>query len=218
VISLSVDLLKDFEPSRSAEESEIIDGISREVKQMASLIESTLSVSRIELGTLIIEPKPIDIMAFAKERLEVLMLVARKKNLTLRGTYTPESLIVPMDPMLLQIIFQNLLSNAIKYTPSGGTITLALERQSSRILIRVIDSGQGIPHEHQQYIFSKLYRAPNARKSAEQGSGFGLYIVKSIINEVGGKIWFESEEGQGTTFFVSFPLSGMKAVEGDVRA
>ena len=111
------------------------------------------------------------------------------------------------------MIFQNLLSNAVKYTASGGKVRLEVTCDS-QILIRVSDTGCGIPHEEQNDIFSKLFRASNATKVSKQGTGLGLYVVKSIVSESGGEIWFESEEHVGTTFFVTFPKRGMKEIRG----
>ena len=184
---------------------------------MTSLIEATLSVSRMELGVLSIETQPIDIMDFARKELETLRVIVDKKNLLMKGSFVPDTFVTAIDPVLMRIIFQNLLSNAIKYTAEGGWITLAIEAQASRILIRVTDTGHGIPKEHQRHIFSRLYRASNAVKLDPHGSGLGLYIVKSIVDKTAGKIWFESREGRGTTFYITFPADGMKDIRGDIR-
>lgn len=78
----------------------------------------------------------------------------------------------------------------------------------------VSDSGMGIPNSEKEKIFSKLFRAENARQSETEGTGLGLYIIKSIIDQSGGEVWFDSEEGKGTKFYISFPISGMKKKEG----
>jgi signal transduction histidine kinase len=119
-----------------------------------------------------------------------------------------------MDAVLLQALFQNLLSNAVKYTPPNGEVSISITVEKSQIRIRVSDTGYGIPKDQQRFIFNKLFfRADNVKGDAEKGtdgSGLGLYIVKSIVRASGGKIWFESEEGKGTSFFITFPLTGMK--------
>ena len=84
-------------------------------------------------------------------------------------------------------------------------------------MIKVSDSGYGIPDEQQALIFSKLFRADNVKNLETEGTGLGLYIVKSIIDSSGGSIDFQSEENKGTTFMVSFPLSGMRKKEGDKK-
>ncbi|MEK7606607.1 MAG: ATP-binding protein, partial [Patescibacteria group bacterium] len=146
------------------------------------------------------------------------------------------------DPKLLRMVFQNLLSNSVKYTPEKGKAGIEISLQSSSlrgavatkqsqgseiaalplvarndkgaILIKVSDTGYGIPKNQQDKIFTKLFRADNVREQDTEGTGLGLYIVKSIIGHSGGKIWFESEENKGTTFYVTLPLAGMKKKEG----
>jgi len=108
----------------------------------------------------------------------------------------------------------NLLTNAIKYTPDGGSVTIDFEGQSNAYTIKISDTGCGIPKNQQDKIFNKLFRADNVREKDTNGTGLGLYIVKSIIDQSGGKIWFESIENSGTTFFIELPESGMKKKEG----
>ena len=108
------------------------------------------------------------------------------------------------------MIFQNLLSNAVKYTPKGGRISLEILKEKKELKIIISDSGIGITKSQQDKIFTKLFRADNVRTTDTEGTGLGLYIVKSILDQTGGKILFKSEENKGTTFFVKIPLSGMK--------
>ena len=96
----------------------------------------------------------------------------------------------------------------------GGSVSVTVEPKGSDIAITVSDTGLGIPKEEQGKIFSKLFRATNARMSATDGTGLGLYIVKSVVEHSGGSIWFESVEGKGTTFFVTLPKAGMRKKEG----
>jgi two-component system sensor histidine kinase VicK len=121
------------------------------------------------------------------------------------------------DPKIVRMIFQNLLSNAVKYTPPEGTVTLAIKKDSSNMLISVADTGYGVPEDVQQKIFTKMFRADNARTKDPNGTGLGLYIIKATIEQTGGKIWFESKENKGSTFSVSLPLAGMQKKEGSKR-
>ena len=111
-------------------------------------------------------------------------------------------------------IFQNLLSNAVKYTAPNGVIGLALRKEGDNILIRVTDTGYGIPAADQGKIFTKLFRADNVRDKEAEGTGLGLYIVKAVVEAGGGRIWFDSLEGRGTSFFITLPLAGMKKKAG----
>ena len=119
----------------------------------------------------------------------------------------------------MRVIIQNLISNAIKYTPISGIITVTISYHPNNInsafRINVADSGYGIPSNQKDKIFTKLFRADNIREMDTEGTGLGLYIVKSILDEAGGKISFNSVENKGTTFTVTLPKSGMKQKSGN---
>jgi signal transduction histidine kinase len=119
------------------------------------------------------------------------------------------------DPKILRIIFQNLLSNAVKYTPDGGRLTISIKKTEEKIKIEVANNGVVIPKEEQAKIFDKLFRASNAQEMDPDGNGLGLYLLKSIVETGGGKVWFESEAGRDTVFFVEFPMPGMKEKKGE---
>ena len=114
----------------------------------------------------------------------------------------------------MTIVFQNLLSNAVKYTGNGGKISVGITCDKKNLVITVSDTGYGIQKSQQDKIFTKLFRADNVRERVTDGNGLGLYIVKSIIDQVGGTIDFTSEEDKGTTFRVCLPLTGMKPKKG----
>ena len=100
---------------------------------------------------------------------------------------------------------ENLLSNAVKYTPEKGEVDFTVTITGNTLHCVVKDTGVGIPKADQEKIFGKLFRASNVRNTVD-GNGFGLYVAKGAVEAQGGKIWFESEEGKGTTFFVELPL------------
>ena len=131
---------------------------------------------------------------------------AKLKKIEIGKEYDKNLSQMNLDPGLITVIFQNLVSNSIKYTPEGGKIIIAVKKDGKNALISVKDAGCGIPKDTQPKIFDKFYRADNARIQDPNGSGLGLYIVKAIVEKSSGKIWFESEENKGTTFFVSLPL------------
>jgi signal transduction histidine kinase len=188
-------------------------------QRMVELINSLLNVSRIELGTFAVEPEPTDILRLAKSVISEEEAQIRAHNLRIIEKYDklPK---LSVDPKLFRIILQNLISNAIKYTPGRGTVTVSITRQQGgrekeeNVLIMVRDTGYGIPKNQQGKIFTKLFRADNVLLKETEGTGLGLYIVKSIVEQSGGAIWFESEEDKGTTFYVTLPFKGMKAKAG----
>lgn len=184
--------------------------IYRGNQRMVDLIKALLNVSRIELSAFQVELEPMDVAELVERAVVNAALEAKQKRLRVTESYAdlPK---VPLDPHLMRMVLDNLLSNAINYTPEGGGIAVALERMPAAFRISVKDTGYGIPKAQQDKIFTKLFRADNVRKKDTLGTGLGLYIVKSILDAVCGKIWFESEENKGTTFFVELPMSGMKA-------
>lgn len=194
-------------------------------KRMATLINDILNTSRIDLGTFAIKPQPVSLMEIINREIEQLKPKTSEKKLTVSEKYADDIPIIKADPRLTQIIVHNILTNAVKYTPEDGrlSIEISLEKNASAkdglkskgsVLLTVTDTGCGIPKDQQPHIFTKLFRADNAKEKDPEGSGLGLYVVKSILDRAGGEIWFESEEGKGSTFYVRIPLEGMAAKEG----
>jgi len=184
-------------------------------KRMVELVNALLNVSRIDLGTFAIHPELCDIKKIADSVLSELTHAIEAKKMKIKKSYDKKLPKMNVDQKLIRIIFQNLLTNAIKYTPEGGKVFVSIEKQNDDALIKVSDTGYGIPKKDQPKIFEKLFRSDNIRSKETDGTGLGLYIIKSILEYSGGKISFESEENKGTTFFVTIPLSGMKAKEGN---
>jgi len=180
-------------------------------ERMIKLIRDLLNVSRLEIGTFLIEPQKFRIEKLAEEVLEEFSLIVKQKEIKLEKNYDRKLPLMFSDPRLLKIVFQNLVSNAIKYTPRGGKIVLSiLKRSGDKILIEVSDNGVGIPKKDQSKIFTKLYRGDNIKMIDPEGTGLGLYLTKGIVEALLGKIWFESEENVGTTFFVLLPIKAKK--------
>jgi signal transduction histidine kinase len=183
-------------------------------QRMVDLVNALLNVSRIEMGTLAIEPESIDFNKIAESVLKEIKPQIEKKKQKLSKKLDKQVPKIQADPKLIRIIFQNLISNAVKYTPNEGKIFVETEKEEKNILIKVSDNGYGIPKDQHDKIFSKLFRADNVQEKDAEGTGLGLYIIRSIVEQCGGQIWFESEKNQGTTFFVRFPLQGMSEQEG----
>lgn len=126
-------------------------------------------------------------------------------EIIVRGGENPFKVIA--DEQGIRSVAQNLLDNAIKYTVDAGTILITIQKDENFAKFSIKDSGIGIPSEAFEKIFTLFYRAPNATQAIADGSGAGLYLSKKIINKHGGKIWFESEEGKGSTFYFTIPLN-----------
>lgn len=195
-------------------QEEYFQKIYRGNERLIKLIDAFLNVSRIELGTIAIRPEPLNLKEVANSVLDELKAQRIKKKLSVTKHYDTDLPMINADPQLMRIILENLFSNAVKYTPEHGKIDVKITKQKSEVLITVTDTGYGIPKDQQLKIFSKLFRADNVQDKDTDGTGLGLYIVKSILEKSGGRIWFESEENKGTTFYVAIPLAGMKKKEG----
>ncbi len=196
------------------EQRKYLDEIYLGNQRMVELVNSLLNVSRLELGIFIIEPKPTDLVELAESVIKESTPQIQKRQQVLSRIYSPDLPKVNVDVKLMRMIFQNLISNSVKYTAQGGSIALTINKDDKNIIIKVADTGLGIPEDQKEKIFTKLFRADNARESDAEGTGLGLYIIKSILDQSGGKVWFESVENKGTTFYVAIPLSGMQSKSG----
>jgi len=195
-------------------------------KRMVELVNALLNVSRMELGTFVVEPEPTDVALMARSVADEQKPQIEEKKLKLSEKYAKDLPLFNADPKLLRMVMQNLLSNAVKYTPDKGKIGFDVwmakkgdevggkKVKEDGIAITVSDTGYGIPEAQQEKIFTKLFRADNVREKDTDGTGLGLYIVKAIVDHSGGEIWFSSQENKGTTFYVTLPLAGMEKKEG----
>jgi two-component system sensor histidine kinase VicK len=196
-------------------QAEYLAEIYRANQRMIATINSLLNISRIEMGTFAISTKEIKIKDIVDETVEELASRFNRK-IDLKKSYDPTLDLFVADPNILQIIIDNLLSNAFKYSPPEDTkIQVTAKMNNGSLVLSVTDNGIGILPKDQNRVFEKLFRGDNAVSANPDGTGLGLYMIKKIIVDgLGGKIWFESEENKGTTFYVSFPASGMKEKPG----
>ena len=207
-------LLKGDSGRLNGQQKEFLNEIYRSNRQMVELVNAFLNVSRLEMGTFLVNAKHHDLGDIASSVIQELGPELKKKKIKVIKEFDPAIPRLKLDENLTRIIFQNLLTNAIKYSPAGSDIRLTLTKQDDQVAIEVADQGMGIPLQQQNKVFTKLFRADNAIASDNQGSGLGLYIVKSILKKVGGSVSFQSPAGAGSTFIVRLPLSGMQPNSG----
>jgi anti-sigma regulatory factor (Ser/Thr protein kinase) len=161
--------------------------------------------SRITRGTITLQPEWVDLAALVASAVETSRPLIDARRQTLTVTLPSERLQVHADPARLAQVLSNLLNNAAKYTDEGGDIHVKLVREGGEAVVRVRDSGVGIPIEDQPYVFDKFYRSGNVTDNFE-GTGLGLAISKEFIEAQGGKIWVHSRIGEGSEFGFSFGL------------
>jgi signal transduction histidine kinase len=177
-------------------------------QRLVILVNDLLDVSRINMGKSKEEPMLVNVSKTLEEAIEGLKGLAEE-----RGVMISHEKVFALDPKIKiapRQFFQaleNLISNAIKYTPRDGNVKITADFKKDKVIITVSDSGIGIPKNDQENIFRKFFRASNAVLKETEGSGLGLNVVKSFLEGAGGRIWFESQEGKGTTFFIELPTS-----------
>lgn len=182
---------------------ETLTRIRESGEQINALVSNFLELSRIEAGRLVIERRPTDVRDLVLQVVDQLEARAVRKGLTVEKTVDPMPEL-DADPQYLERALQNVLSNAVKYTPSGGRISVTLDRTEDGIAIRVADTGQGISPEELPHVFEKFRRARAARRL--EGTGLGLYIARRILEAHGGHIEVTSAPGVGSTFVLRLPL------------
>ena len=206
-----IELLQTEEETLSTDQKEYVAQILGSHRRMVELVNSLLNVSRIELGHVKIDPKDLTIAELLRIPLENLKPQIEQRHQALLQRIPDLS--ASLDPDLVRMVVENLLSNAVKYTPEGGTIEMSVVADAEELRFCVEDTGLGIPHSQQGRIFEKLFRADNVLKSDTVGTGIGLYIAKSTVEAWGGKLWFKSREGKGTSFFFTTPRAMLKTEE-----
>lgn len=149
---------------------------------------------------------PVDMRALLQEVLDTQRLVAQQKSVKLvMDDSWPKALTITCDGDRMKRALHNLVSNAIKYTRTNTDVVLSYAKTDKHHQISITDHGIGIPKDEQQRVFAGFYRASNAKASGEKGTGLGLYLTRTILEQHKGKITFTSEEGKGTTFAISLP-------------
>jgi signal transduction histidine kinase len=189
------------------EQREFLEKTYEANERMILLINDLLNVAKIEEGRYFYRAYLTDLEPIVKSMVDYYQEEAKRKNIKLEfvkmSDYFPR---VMIDPEKIKLAIQNLLDNALHYTPKGGSVTVTLIHGDKDVLCSIKDNGVGIPKSQQSRVFTKFFRAENVIRMQTEGSGLGLFIAKNIIEAHNGKIWFESEEGKGTTFYFSLPI------------
>jgi PAS domain S-box-containing protein len=179
-------------------------------ERMISLINDLLNVSRIEEGRFLYKQGLASLEDIISIVIESSQELLKMKKTTMVFNKPKEALPqVSVDKEKMELVVQNLLENAVKYTPEGGSITISLEKNDRDIVFKIKDTGVGIPDDQQERIFTKFFRGDNVIRMETEGSGLGLYTTKNIVDAHKGKIWFDSKEGEGTTFYFTIPIANV---------
>ena len=181
--------------------------LKRETERLSQLITDLLDLTRLESEERVENPVPVDVRGVLLTVLAGMRSSARKKNITLQWKRSGRAAqyTVRGDETQLTSMFTNLVDNAVKYTPPGGRVEVAGGFEGSEIVIRVSDTGIGIPEGKLPRIFERFYRVDKARSKETGGTGLGLSIVKHVAENHGGRVAVESTPGEGSTFTVYLP-------------
>lgn len=187
-------------------QQEALQEIEQATSRLDVLTEDLLDVTRLQAGRLSLRVEPMDLVALIRRIVARLQMTTKRHALSLHTVHS--SLVVPVDPGRIEQVFANLIGNAIKYSTEGGPIKVSIRQkgEADEVLISVRDYGIGIPEQQQARIFGRFARAQNAQMHGISGAGLGLYICRTLVELHGGSLWFQSAEGQGTTFFLTVPL------------
>ena len=175
-----------------------------EADRVLVMLNTLMDISEAESGAMPLQREPIRLADVAARAIDLYRDVADAKDVTLSANTGPD-VVVSGDRVRLEQVAANLIDNAVKYTPAGGAVTVVVERDGARALLRVRDTGIGIPADEQARIWDRLFRGDQSR--AERGLGLGLSLVKAIVHAHGGTVGVESEVGNGSTFTVALPAT-----------
>lgn len=180
-------------------------------QNMVDLIADLLNISRLQSGKFVIDNKPTQLADMVEAEVNRLTDQAGSKDIKITFHKPSDTPLLNIDETKIRQVVMNFLDNSIYYTPNGGSVSVELKTTPSAIAYTVTDNGVGVPKAVQHHLFSKFYRADNAKKMRPDGTGLGLFMAKKVIAAQGGAIVFKSEEGKGSTFGFSFPRATTEA-------
>ena len=189
------------------EQTSFVEKVYQSNERMIRLINDLLNVSRIEEGRFLYNPALVHIEDVIQSVIDSLEEKIKRKKIKIVFNKPTKALPrVKVDVEKMNLAITNLVDNAIKYTQEGGMVGIFLSLEKDKIKVEIQDNGIGIPKEQQSHIFTRFFRGTNAIREQTVGSGLGLFITKNIIEAHGGKIWFKSQEGKGTSFYFTLPI------------
>lgn len=193
------------DPVDPAMTKDFLNDVNREIDRLNRIVSDLLTLVNMDSGTMKLNLADMSLNALLEEQVKRLLPLARENGIEI-NLEMHDDISIRADSLKLQQVIYNVIDNAIKYTPRGGTVDTSLARSGKRAVIRIADTGIGIPAADLPHIFDRFYRVDKARSRATGGTGLGLSIVKQIVQQHGGSIAAESAEGSGTTFIIELPI------------
>ena len=184
-------------------------------ERMVHLIHDFLNVSRLQTGKFVLEQHPFDLAKLVKEEVDSLRRTAQSRSMKLKLVNKVGELMLNIDENKIRQVVMNFVDNALYYSHENTTIIISLEENGENIEFKVVDTGIGVPKSEQAQLFSKFYRASNARKQRPDGTGVGIFLAKKVVTSHGGDVLFESTEGKGSTFGFTLPVKKLRIKSDD---
>lgn len=202
-IAMCVRVLEDNPPDSPAEREDLLRTIRESAEWANRLIQDLLDVASIERGQLSLQARAQDPAQMVLQALHMFEVEAQQQGIALTASVPTNLPLVNADNGRVIQVLGNLLRNAIKFTPNGGRITVGAEQRDGKVTLSVRDTGLGIANEHQARVFDRYWQSADGSRA--RGTGLGLSIAKGIVEAHGGRIWVDSNPGEGSTFSFSLP-------------
>lgn len=200
IINPIKDLLQDADNRKK--DQPVLKLVYRNARRLLSLVDQLLLFRKAEVGADRLRIVKLDLCALCKEVFLAFEQQARASNIQYEFKGTPNAIEVYADREKLEIAFYNLISNALKYTAGGGKILVQVSEALNTAMALVKDTGYGIPHDVGDKLFERFYQVQKKNTPAKSGFGIGLFLVKHFVESLKGRIWYESQVGEGTIFFI----------------
>ena len=200
-------LLRQDIPFGEEERRTFLGYIASESQRLTEIVDQLLNVARLDAGDLQVELGRIDVGVVVSELIESVEQSGVMNGHRFELDLPEEPLAAEADPDKVRQVFSILVENALRYSPNGGTVTVGARRNADRVELRVADEGIGIPATERDRIFRKFYRAGASARDGAAGTGLGLFIAKELVTAMGGRIWVDSTEGEGSSFSFELPAA-----------
>jgi PAS domain S-box-containing protein len=200
-------LLRQDVPFGEEERRIFLGYIASESERLTEIVDQLLNVARLDAGDLQVELGRIDVGSVVSELVETVEESGVVNGHRFEIDLQDEPLAAEADPDKVRQVFNILVENALRYSPGGGTVTVGARRRHDRVEVRIADEGIGIPAAERERIFRKFYRAESAARDGAAGTGLGLFIARELVTAMGGRIWVDSTEGEGSSFSFELPAA-----------
>jgi len=208
IIGTAKHLKENLDTLKQEDIKELLELLYKASTDELNMLDYLVEWARIKYASDAFSPENIKLIGYVNKVFDTLRENAVEKNISLHNEIEENENVFADGKMLLSIL-QNIISNSIKYTPSGGKITVSAQRDNSRLIVEIKDTGIGMSKEIQKKLFSpQISTLSNARKE-NKGAGIGLLLVKGFLEKMGGEIWVQSEEGKGSSFYFALPINGV---------